>query len=115
MVAGPDGALWYANFTGNSIGRITHQRPREVGLPRSQHQAPGRDRGRAGWALWFTNSAGNSINAVPSGSIGRITTTGQVTTYPAPGAHSPFSIIAGPDGAMWFTMGNGHIGRITTP
>jgi virginiamycin B lyase len=23
MVAGPDGALWYTNFIGNSIGRIT--------------------------------------------------------------------------------------------
>jgi len=40
---------------------------------------------------------------------------GQVTTYPATAARSPGSIAAGPGGAMWFGMGTGHIGRITTP
>jgi len=59
-------------------------------------------------AMWF-------CNAVNSGSIGRITTTGQVTTYPATSARSPGSITAGPGGAMWFGTGNGHVGRITTP
>ena len=58
--------------------------------------------------MWF-------CNAVNSGSIGRITTTGQVTTYSATSVRSPASITAGPDGAMWFGTGNGHIGRITTP
>jgi len=59
-------------------------------------------------ALWFGND-------VSYGSVGRITTTGQVTTYPATAARSPGSIAAGPGGAMWFGMGTGHIGRITTP
>jgi len=59
-------------------------------------------------ALWF-------CNAVTHGSIGRITTTGQVTTYPAPRADTPNRIVTGPDGAMWFTTDRGQIGRITTP
>lgn len=61
-------------------------------------------------ALWFLN-AGNDT-------VGRITTTGRVTTY---GSHlglwiSSSDITAGPDGAMWFTSPvTNTIGRITTP
>jgi virginiamycin B lyase len=58
-------------------------------------------------AMWF-------CDAVTSGSIRRITTTGRVAYYPAPGADSPGSITAGPDGAMWFGSGNAVVGRITT-
>jgi virginiamycin B lyase len=63
--------------------------------------------------LWFTNLYGNSI--------GRITTSGVVTRYTAPGVYRPFGIVAGSDGALWFTnfVGNAvfsgnSIGRITT-
>ena len=56
-------------------------------------------------ALWFTNSL----------SIGRITTTGQVTNYTGTGIDGPDGITAGPDGALWFTNNAGNsIGRITT-
>ena len=48
-------------------------------------------------ALWFTNYTGNSI--------GRITTTGQVTTYTGTGINSPEGMTADPDGALWFTKG----------
>jgi streptogramin lyase len=45
--------------------------------------------------------------------VGRITTGGVITEYPTPNA--PFSITAGPDGALWFTEPAAHqIGRITT-
>ena len=48
--------------------------------------------------------------------IGRITTTGNVTTYPVPTAASdPTAIAAGWDGAMWFTGPDADaIGRVTT-
>jgi virginiamycin B lyase len=56
-----------------------------------------------------------------NGSIGRITTAGAVTSYAIPpdGACPcrPHEIIAGPDGALWFTYygtSEGSIGRITT-
>jgi streptogramin lyase len=60
-------------------------------------------------ALWFTQNVNNTI--------GRITTTGTITTYTATGISDPTGIAAGPDGAMWFTSyatSGGSIGRITT-
>jgi hypothetical protein len=51
--------------------------------------------------LWFTE---NSVNQ-----IGRITTTGAITQYPAPTANSvPNGITTGPDGNLWFTEGNAN-------
>jgi sugar lactone lactonase YvrE len=48
-------------------------------------------------------------------SIGRITTTGTVTTYTHGGMREPEGITAGPDGALWSTSyGSSTIGRITT-
>src|SRR5262249_21788556 len=46
-------------------------------------------------ALWFANYSNNSI--------GRISTTGQITNYTAPFVGLPVGITAGPDGALWFT------------
>jgi virginiamycin B lyase len=58
-------------------------------------------------ALWFTDPGNNSI--------GRITTSGTVTSYTGPGISQPDGITTGPDGALWFTnRGNNSIGRITT-
>jgi virginiamycin B lyase len=58
-------------------------------------------------ALWFTNGFDSSI--------GRITTTGQVTSFTDPAISAPQRITAGPDGALWFTnFVNNSIGRITT-
>jgi streptogramin lyase len=59
-------------------------------------------------ALWFTEINGNKI--------GRMTTSGVVTTYPVPTAGSyPDGIAVGPDGALWFTEYYGQqIGRMTT-
>ena len=66
--------------------------------------------------MWFTNydypTGGNSI--------GRITTSGSVTTYSGSGIDGALYIAAGPDGALWFSDDHridhkGHaIGRITT-
>ncbi len=56
-------------------------------------------------ALWFTEQM--------SSKIGRITTSGSITSYPVPSAGSqPWGITTGPDGALWFTESNGgNIGR----
>src|SRR5215471_7498829 len=56
-------------------------------------------------ALWFANFLG---------SIGRITTGGEFTTFAAGQVTQPQSITSGPDGALWFTEGNSKIGRLTT-
>ena len=51
-------------------------------------------------ALWFTDYGNNSI--------GRITTTGKITTYTGGGINGPDDITAGPDGALWFTNYGGN-------
>jgi streptogramin lyase len=58
--------------------------------------------------LWFTNAANDSV--------GRITPSGDVTTYSglAAGVKEPGAITAGPDQNLWFTSLNNRIGRITT-
>ncbi len=70
-------------------------------------------------ALWF---------AVCAGEVGRITTSGDVTEFPVPDVppapNAPAgstgtpptlsAIVAGPDGALWFTGVPGEVGRITT-
>jgi virginiamycin B lyase len=71
-------------------------------------------------ALWYTVSC-PYIPTCPVSvfdAIGRITPSGTITEYPLPGpsyGHGPYGIVAGPDGALWFTeMQANKIGRITT-
>jgi hypothetical protein len=106
ITAGPDGAQWFTNYGGSSIGRITTGGAVTnyigVGINGPAGIAPGPD-----GALWFTN--------LENSSIGRITTGGSVTNYSTGVGGLPAGIAAGPDGALWFTdFGNGSIGRITT-
>ncbi len=56
--------------------------------------------------LWFTNSD-FAFNVF----VGRITPSGQVTTFPLPFGSVPRGITAGPDGAIWFANGY-DVGRI---
>jgi streptogramin lyase len=68
--------------------------------------------------LWFIESG--------SGRIGRMTPSGALSQFPvsalppadlppgAPPSQGPESIVAGPDGALWFTGIPGEVGRITT-
>jgi streptogramin lyase len=102
IAAGSDGALWFTNYGNSSIRRITTSGiVTDYGVSNVDGMAAGPD-----GALWFT-SYGNSI--------GRITTSGIITTFTGSGISFPYGIAAGPDGALWFTnRGNGSIGRITT-
>lgn len=106
LTSGPDGALWFTNFSESSIGRITTSGTATVFPTSSQPYAIAE--GPDG-ALWFTNPVGFQI--------GRITTSGSVAAYPPGGSLNIYSaqgIAAGPDGAMWFTnFVSGKIGRIT--
>ncbi len=108
IVAGPDGALWFTEFDGNKIGRITTVGAvTETTIPTANSLPRGIVAGSDG-ALWFTERDGNKI--------GRITTAGAVTETTIPTANSsPLGIVAGPDGALWFTERAANmIGRITT-
>ena len=110
IASGPDGALWFTEYGGNKIGRITTAGS-ITEYPVSPLAVPYSITAGSDGALWFTEYYANKI--------GRITTTGVVTEYAIPTTTSstgnPFDITSGPDGALWFTeqLGN-KIGRITT-
>jgi len=108
ITAGPDGALWFTEYGGYKIGRITTAGvSTEYPVPTASSQPEGIAAGPDG-AVWFTEYGGDKI--------GRITTAGFIIEYPVPTAKSgPSGIGAGPDGALWFTEFRGDkIGRITT-
>ncbi len=111
ITAGPDGALWFTNDGDDSIGRITTSGIATSYTDPSINLPGGITTGPDG-ALWFTNGGGPSIffsggaySIGGSSSIGRITTSGVVTSYTAPSINGPGGITSGPDGALWFTNG----------
>jgi len=100
IVTGPDGALWFTNFTTRgSIGRITTSgkvttfATRAVINPSSITVGPDK-------ALWFTNLFG--------GSVGRITTGGKITIFREGG--EPEDIVTGPDHNLWVSNISGPRG-----
>lgn len=108
ITTGPDGALWFTEFSddvGSGIGRITPSGV--ITLPSMSELYGNSITAGPDGALWFTGY-GNAI--------GRITTSGAISVYPTPtDTSSPNGIAAGPDGALWFTELTGNrIGRITT-
>ena len=113
IVAGPDGALWFAE--GDAVGRITTAGKITIYGTSPRQMTSVWDLGvqditvGPDGALWFTQKSKNAI--------GRITTAGKITEYTqgiSAGADLT-SIAPGPDGALWFTeMSGGRIGRITT-
>jgi streptogramin lyase len=111
IVAGPDGNLWFTEYSGNKIGRITTAGViTEFAVPTASAAPQGIAAGPDG-NLWFTESGGQKV--------GRITPSGVIAEYPFLTAHNSSSqggsIVAGPDGNLWFTeSGNNKIGRITT-
>ncbi|MGO4883154.1 MAG: hypothetical protein ACLP59_20375 [Bryobacteraceae bacterium] len=109
ITGGSDGAVWFADFYGNQIGRITtHGYIYFYFIPTANSGPLGIAQGADG-ALWFTEFYANQIARLP--------VHGSVTEYPIPTAGSGlnYGIVAGPDGAIWFTEGAGNkIGRITT-
>jgi hypothetical protein len=108
IAAGPDGALWFTEFFGNKIGRITTGGSvSEFPIPTADSRPNGIVAGPDG-ALWFTEFSGNKI--------GRVTTAGSFSEFliPTPGS-DPTAIAAGPDAALWFTeRAANKIGRVTT-
>jgi virginiamycin B lyase len=109
IVAGPDSAMWFTiggmpDGSSRGIGRISKTGAITV-YPLAHYAdriALGSDR-----ALWFTYSDTNAI--------GRITTTGALSSFTDPSISDPRGIAAGPDGALWFlNAGNNTIDRITT-
>ena len=110
ITPGPDGALWFTNAGGNSIGRITTAGVVSDYTNAAISSPQGITTGPDG-ALWFVNEGTNTI--------GRVTTAGAFTFHnDEPGyglGFNPEGITVGPDGALWFTNTvSDSIGRMTT-
>ncbi|MBV9829754.1 MAG: hypothetical protein JO001_29390 [Alphaproteobacteria bacterium] len=107
ITTGPDGNLWFTEFAGNKIGRITPGGTiTEFPLPTANSQPIGIVTGSDG-NLWFSEQTGNRI--------GRVTTTGSFMEFSVPTANSgPTGVTLGSDGNVWFTELNGNkISKIT--
>ncbi len=98
ITLGPDGNLWYATAIGQSVGRIT---PAGVFTDFPTGSDPiGITSGPDG-ALWFASS----------GTVGRISTAGDVRQYAVAAGRQ---ITTGPDGNLWFAEVRANkIGRLT--
>jgi virginiamycin B lyase len=98
--AGPDGALWF--LEAGAVGRMTpdgrYAKFPSRGATPDDSIAAGPD-----GALWFTEQDAHAI--------GRVTTAGAVTEFPAPEGLSP-SDITSADGAIWFSADR-CLGRVT--
>ena len=98
IASGPDGALWITAPDGSGRGGAILRLATSgavTSFPVDRSTTPyGITAGQDG-ALWFTDL---------QGSIGRITTAGQVTKFALPKGTLPATRIAtAPDGALWFT------------
>jgi len=109
ITAGPDGNIWFTEYSGSRIGRIT---PTGVvtEFKLSALQYPTSITAGPDGNLWFIESGYNGWNP----NIGRITPTGVVTEFSlGGGTPSPSGIVAGPDGNLWITLFD-YIARMTT-
>lgn len=108
IAAGPDGNVWFVEFIGNNVGRITPsgvitEYPLPVSGARPHSIVTGPDGN-----LWVTEALGNKV--------GRLTPAGGWSEFTATTTSSePWAITVGPDGGLWFTeYGANKIGKVTT-
>jgi streptogramin lyase len=115
ITAGPDGNLWFTDSESGAIGRITPSgsvTEFSVGCALSRSKFEGIAFGPDG-NVWFTMESGFISDGTASGCIGDITLNGQIRQSILFGGNLAGAIVAGSDGALWFTE-LGKIGRVTT-
>ena len=117
---GTDGNLWYGvqvGFSASAIGRVTAS-----GQVTEFHDCLRYSQAYFGPAelvlgadgnLWFTSLESRQLPAISDPpSIGRVTPSGEITQIFAGVNFEASSIVAGPDGAIWFSGGRDEIERI---
>jgi streptogramin lyase len=104
LAAGPDGNLWFGEWCGYAIGRITTDGTVTT-FPTTGTCSLFTTAGADG-NIWFTQPL---YGPPPGGYLTRITPTGQLTEIPIPTQNQfdPLFIISGPDGNIWFTEQTG--------
>jgi streptogramin lyase len=117
LVLGPDGNIWFT--AQQSVGRVTPSGQvsrftdcmdfrRDFSEATQIVSGPGGD-------LWFstiTSRMTPSMSEPPT--IGRVTPAGEITLF-KDGVENQSSLIAGPDGKVWFAGDGEEIDRITPP
>lgn len=118
LVAGPDGNVWFT--AQQSVGRITPSGEiaqftdcmnyRQLFSEATSIVAgPGED-------LWFASVTSRQLPSIEEPpTIGRVTPSGEITQFKAGIDWEPRSLLAGPDGRVWFAGGAEEIERITPP
>lgn len=104
IVAGPDGALWFTEWDGNKIGRITTSGSiTEFANGITPMSNPSIIRVGPGGNLWFSESNGSPPGCTRS-AVAKITTAGVVTEYSGgiDACADPYGIVSAPDGNIWF-------------
>jgi streptogramin lyase len=112
ITAGPDGNIWFTEYTANQIGRITmNGQITEFSLPIPASNPHGIAAGSDG-NVWFGETASTGED---SNRIGRITPTGAITEFTTNRSFARFyGMAAGPDGNVWYiNNGYGVVGRIS--
>ncbi len=106
ITRGPDGNLWFTEFDGNKIGRVTTNGAiTEYAVP-TPGAGPYMIVAGPDGNLWFTEYY--------SDKIGRVTPVGAVTEFALSDPNSSAAgITAGPDGNLWVTAYPGEIYRVT--
>jgi virginiamycin B lyase len=98
-VAGPDGNVWFVQYTGY-VGRVT---PTGVVTEWPLTAQPRYLTNGPDGKLWFTVGDG----------VASITTSGAITNYALPTGSRPFGIATGPDGRIWIAeTGSGRLAAL---
>ncbi|HTA39557.1 MAG TPA: hypothetical protein VK760_10785, partial [Candidatus Acidoferrales bacterium] len=110
LVAGSDGAIWFAecNAAAGKIGRIPTNATPGSGAQIGEYPVPTAAAGpyaivaAADGALWFTERGNDAVGRIPTDATPG--SGAQIDEYPAGSPFStPSALLAGPSGALWFT------------
>ncbi len=107
ITVGLDGNLWFTEFQGDGIGRMTPYGATKR-FPIDPDGFAERITAGPDGAVWFTDTVGNRI--------GRVAPDGKIAYINLPHSDSgPAGITSGSDGNLWFTEHSGNrIGRLST-
>ncbi len=108
IVSGPDGALWVAvGILGSDILRFTTNGQLTNTYALNFGSTPGWSTPGPDGAVWFTQRFADRI--------GRIDTSGVITSFPTSQGAAPQGIVTGPDSNLWFVEGGTYnIAKMTT-
>lgn len=124
IAAAPDGTVWFTLNQANAIGRITAAGGLSVQSLPTEAAAPVGITAR-GDGAWFVEIGAGQLGHIPAGGAagsddavaahGTVATHGPVIEFPLPDrAAKPHAVVAGPDGALWFTeWASSRLGRMT--